>query len=233
MIITIDGPTASGKSTIARELAQRLHFKSLSSGLLFRAMAYILMKYFNYEFDNLENVAFHDLDEAFGKKFSYTLTANGGTVMFNDKDITSLLKDPSLDQPASIIATLPEVRERIAKIQQTMVQHQNVIVEGRDVGSVVFPNAVVKFFLTAETEVRAHRWQQEQKQRGKVVQLPVAQQMIIERDKRDMNRSIAPLVAPEGAYIVDSSSMTVEETIKYMMSLIKRTIDGITPKVIL
>ncbi len=220
MIITIDGPTASGKSTIAQLMAQKLGWKSLSSGLLFRALAYILMHSFNYNEDTITTPTEADIHEALNpQRFSFQLTDTGGTVTFDGTDITHYLKDVAIDKAASLLATDEFVRDRLVMAQRQLVKNQNVVVEGRDTGSTVFSDALVKFFLTASAEIRAHRWLQDQERGGTQIVPQMAQERINERDQRDMKRSVSPLIVPEGALIIDSSAMNPEQTVQYMLEL--------------
>jgi cytidylate kinase len=220
MIITIDGPTASGKSTLAKLMAHKLGWKSLSSGLLFRALAYILTHSFGYTDATISSSTQADIHEALNPaRFSFELTENGGIVKFDGVDITHLLKNNAIDNAASLIATDEFVRERLVVAQRQLVKNQNVVVEGRDTGSTVFPDAQMKFFLTAAPEVRAHRWLQDQERSDRQIVPEVAQQRIKERDERDMKRSVSPLIVPEGALIIDSSSMNPEQTVQYMFEL--------------
>ncbi|MBI2775049.1 (d)CMP kinase [Candidatus Dependentiae bacterium] len=221
MIITIDGPTASGKSTIAKGLAERLGWNCLSSGFLFRALAYILTHSLGYSPQQIEDIQLADIQEAFGNRFSYTLNNSGGVAVFDGKEITQFLKDAQLDQLASIIAKNEDVRIAVSQLQRLLVRNENVVVEGRDCGSVVFPQALVKFFLTAQAEVRAHRWSKEQLARGNPVEIEHVKKMIEERDKRDTSRQIAPLVVPDGAYIIDSSQSTPNEIVSQMNDVVQ------------
>jgi cytidylate kinase len=225
MIITIDGPTASGKSTIALKIAQKLGWKCLSSGLLFRALAYILTTILGHHETELVTLKSSDIEAALDRsRFSFTLNGNGGKIFFDGSDITPYLKDSSVDQPASIIGTISYVRERLAEEQRRAVKEHNVVVEGRDVGSVVFPHAVVKFFLTAAEEIRAHRWQLDQEKRGLSVPMSDAHKMIKERDTRDKSRSTSPLVVPEGAFIIDSTELGPDETVAQLLVHINKAL---------
>ncbi|OQA35436.1 MAG: Cytidylate kinase [Candidatus Dependentiae bacterium ADurb.Bin331] len=220
MIITIDGPTASGKSTIAKLMAQKLGWKSLSSGLLFRGLAYVLMNSFNYNENTIETPSPTDIKESLNpQRFLFELTENGGTIKFDGKDITPFLKDARIDKAASIIATDEFVRDQLVMAQRQLVKNQNVVVEGRDTGSTVFSDAPIKFFLTASAEIRAHRWLQDRERDNAQILPQMAQERINERDTRDMQRAISPLVVPEGALIIDSSTMNPEQTVQYMYEL--------------
>lgn len=223
MIITIDGPAASGKSTMARLLAKRLGFFYLNTGLLYRALAYLLVNTYHYDESHLFNPALEDVQKALDQQhFSYTMNASQtGSIVVDGKDITSLLKTPLIDQYASIIGTSKVVRDQMAYLQRAMATAYNIIVEGRDAGSVVFPQAEVKFFLTAQPKIRAQRWYDEKiKNKNNTLSLKQALHEILERDKRDSERSIAPLIIPEGAHVIDNSTMNIEQTLEAMLNIV-------------
>ncbi|MEX0940520.1 MAG: (d)CMP kinase [Candidatus Babeliales bacterium] len=225
MIITIDGPTASGKSTASRLLADRLHIHCLSSGALYRGLAYILINIFNYSQEALYNPATNDVDMALDPRhFLYKLDGNGcGTVWFDNQNITSFLKTNEISHAASILATHQSVRDTLTTLQRLLAQQYDLVLEGRDAGSVVFPQATSKFFLTADIDTRARRWQQVQNKLGIIIDFNEARQHIQERDARDRNREIAPLIIPEDALIIDNSNLTIEKTIQIMIEYIEQT----------
>ena len=148
MIITIDGPTASGKSTIARELARRLSFYYLNTGMLYRAIAYVLVHHCNYSLANLAKPSIDDLTFCLDPhKLVYCYTADGSIqVIFEGTDITSFLKHNAMDKASSIISACPEVRSRLLEFQRWYGKNHDIVAEGRDLGTVVFPHAQMKFF---------------------------------------------------------------------------------------
>lgn len=218
MVITIDGPVASGKSTAARKLAQRIGFYHFSSGLLYRAVAFLLTTYAHYSEEKLHAPEQKDIDYYLDpKRFVCTFDAAGTFhILWEGTDIVSLLKQKQMDHYSSIISTNLNVRKLMLALQRELGQTYNLVVDGRDSGSVVFPNAIIKFFLTASVEVRAQRWQQAQKKMGNVVSLQEALHEVQRRDERDKSRKIAPLIIPEGAIIIDNSGQSVQETVEQM-----------------
>lgn len=220
MVITIDGPVASGKSTAARKLAARIGYYHFSSGLLYRALGYLLVHDSNYTLDRLYSPDPQDIEYYLApERFVCTFDAGGKFhILWKGTDLVPLLKDKQIDQWASIISMNSLVRDRMLALQRLLGRTYNLVVDGRDSGSVVFPDAKLKFFLTASLEVRAKRWQQTQQSLGNTVSLSEVLHEIQERDERDKNREIAPLIVPENAIIIDNSGQSVHETVEWMVS---------------
>jgi CMP/dCMP kinase len=221
MIITIDGPTGSGKSTLARLLAQNLGYYYLNTGLLYRALAYCLLHTKQYTLEQLAHPAVHDIQEIIDPQRLVYRYATQAQIFFDSVDITPHLKDAYFDKAASIVSEVPAVREALLDFQRNFGQEHNIVAEGRDTGSVVFPFAQFKFYLTATLEVRAQRWRCMQKARGKDMTLEEAVQAVQERDQRDSARTVAPLVVPQGAIVVDNSGMGTQETLEAFLSVVK------------
>ena len=219
MIITIDGPTASGKSTVARELARRLGFYYLNTGMLYRAIAYVLMHYRNYSLSDVFQPQLDDLDYCLDpQKLAYYYEPSGTiNIRFEGVDITPFLKHNSMDKASSTISVHPEVRSRLLEFQRWYGKKHDIVAEGRDLGTVVFPQAEVKFFLTASLEMRARRWQSDQKKYGEQFTLNQSEHEIAARDKRDQERTISPLKIPYGALVIDNTAYTIEQTVEHMM----------------
>lgn len=224
MIITIDGPSISGKTSIARMLAQQLHFDYLSSGLLFRGLAYILVHQFGYHESRLAEPKVSDIQAALARgNFEYRYSKEVGEQFFwHTKDITPLLTDQKIGNYASIMGTNRDVRSALAQLQHTLADNKDIVTDGRDAGSVIFPNAQIKFFLTASVQVRADRWQKNQKEIGREITKEQALQEITERDERDANRVIAPLRIPEQAIIIDSSALTKDQVLEKLLHEVQK-----------
>lgn len=226
MIITLDGPTASGKSTISRMLAEKLGYYYINSGLLFRAIAYLLSHKFEYSENTIINPQHTDVALCLDpQRFFYQYhTHDHARIFFDGLDITPYLKDGFIDTMASLVSTHEYVRSRVACIQREIASDYNVVVEGRDVGSIVFADAAVKIFLTATEQVRSQRWQKYQKSLGNEYSSEQALKSIHERDERDKNRAVAPLVIPDDAIIIDSSSLTLKETVDKIVEYMDRAL---------
>lgn len=222
MIITIDGPTASGKSTVSRILADKLSFYYLCSGLIYRAVAYLLVNNYGYTPETLAHVRLEDVIEcADPTKLRYEYDElSHERIFFEDDDITLYLKDKFIDQVTSIVSVNKDVRKAVTAIQRDIAQHYDIVTDGRDVGSVVFPDASVKFFLTASVEVRAGRWAKDQERYNNHLSLDEAIALITERDNRDKNRTIAPLIIPQDAIVIDTSLLSIEQTVEKMMEYV-------------
>jgi cytidylate kinase len=219
MIITIDGPAASGKSSVARALAERLQGYCLSSGMLYRAVAYLLVEKFHYTTMTIAHPKPSDVEQCIElMKLVYSEAIPCGMILVDGADITSLLKTSQIDQCSSIMATNKFIREKIDTLLRTIAHEKTVVAEGRDMGSVVFPEALVKFYLMASPDIRARRWQLAQRKKGKEFSDAQALQAVQDRDMRDSGREVAPLISPLGAIVIDNSSMNLQETIEEMMN---------------
>lgn len=222
MIITIDGPTASGKSTVAKLLAQRLNYVHLNSGLLYRGIAYVLVNFFNYTSAQLVSPKQADLDYIINQhKLVYQYQNQQAQVLYDQQDITPYLKTKEMDNLASISSAAPQVRASLMEIQRQTATRHNVVAEGRDTGTHVFPNAELKIFLTASLAVRAARWQGFMRKAGKEYSLAECEKLVDERDQRDINRHVAPLVPANDAVIVDSSDLDIDQVIAKIYTYLK------------
>ncbi len=223
MIITIDGPVTSGKSSIARHLAQKLNFYYINSGLLFRAFSYVLTERCLTPVERLVTITREQILGCMRfSDFYYRYENNQEHILYGSDNITWFLKNPEIDHAASLAGTNPEIRELILPIERRLAEHHDVVVDGRDTGSVVFPQADLKIYLTASLEVRAQRWQKDQQVKGNNVSLEEALIEVNRRDERDKTRLIAPLIQPEDAVVIDSSDKTVEQVVDEIIVLLKR-----------
>jgi cytidylate kinase len=225
MIITIDGPAASGKSTIARALAQRLGYYYLNSGLLYRAVAYLVTQIYGYTKKRLEEEITHQellrMVEATPLVYTYDQEEQE-KVWLADANITPFLKDSSFDSLASLVSCQKTVRVFLHQLQISLALHHDLVADGRDCGSTVFPYADHKFYLTASLPVRATRWRADQAKRGHTYTLDESLAALNERDKRDLSRQHAPLQVPEKALVIDSSKLSIDQVLELLIQTIQK-----------
>ena len=223
MIITIDGPVNSGKSTIARVLAKKRNLFYINSGLLFRAFAYVLTAVCNIPLEQLITLTHDQLLKCLDiSKLQYEYQDGHESVRYDGDNITWHLKSFEIDHAASVIATNPDVREILLHLERRLACGRDVIIEGRDTGSVVFPQADYKFYLTASPNVRAKRWQMSQEKRGNRMPFEDALKEVVRRDERDRTRLCAPLREPVNAIYVDCSEKGIEQIVEEVDGIIKR-----------
>ncbi len=214
-VITIDGPAGAGKSSIAKRTAKELGIQYLDTGAIYRAIGLILNAA-EVKPDNEEI-----LREALGK---IRVELRNGRVFVNDFDVSGEIRTPEADEMSSVYSALPAVRQALLGLQQEQPKHGSIIAEGRDVGSVVFPDALVKFYMTASPEARARRRYAERISKGKPADYDEILAAIIERDKHDSTRDTAPLTIPEGAIFLDTSDMTEDEVLDFVLGRVREKI---------
>lgn len=221
MIITIDGPVASGKSSVAKAIGNRLGLFYLNTGLLYRAVAYILIHEFRKKIsmEGPFEVREHELN--FINEIAYEFISGQPHVIFKGKDITSFLSDASLDQAASIVSACKIVRDKLLPVQQNIGKKYSIIADGRDCGTVVFPNADYKFFLTASVDARVKRVLSDSKRKVQDTSYDKVKSDIEARDARDWQRAIAPLRKADDAVVIDSSNLNFEQTVQEFLQHIK------------
>jgi cytidylate kinase len=215
-VVTIDGPAGSGKSTIARLLAKNLGFLYLDTGAMYRAVA-LAAKRNHVPLD--EGSGLGDLCRAIDLRFAVMKDAT--TLLLNGEDISLAIRSPEMDISSSTVSAVKEVRLAMTDLQRRLVQGINVVAEGRDMGTVVFPDAKNKFFLTARPEVRARRRYLERRERGEEITFEEVETLLEKRDRQDQSRSLAPLKPARDAFIIDSSEMGPEEVIRLIMTRLR------------
>lgn len=216
-VITIDGPAGAGKSTVSKELARKLSFIYLDTGALYRAVAYSLDRKGVSICD--ENLAVFLKD----MKIELKETLGQLQVCVDGEDVTKKIRSEEIGLLASKVSAIPRVREWLFSVQRGAAAAGGVVAEGRDMGTVVFPEARIKFFLDASVEERAKRRYAELVERGCRPRLEDIKADIILRDNQDRGRSIAPLCAASDAIVIDSTERTVAQIIDIMMGIIENT----------
>lgn len=214
--IAIDGPAGAGKSTVAKRVAKELGFVYVDTGAMYRALAVYFLKQ-GLKPEDTEKIA-RSCSEA---KVSIAYEEGVQQVYLNGENVTALLRTEEVGNMASVSSAIKEVRAQLLELQRELARTQDVVMDGRDIGTNILPNADVKVYLTASVETRAQRRYLELKEKGVACDLQEIAHDIEERDTRDMNREIAPLKQAEDAVYVDSSQMSIDEVVNAIKSLCK------------
>ena len=212
-VITIDGPSGAGKGTIAQQLAKRLGYRLLDSGAVYRAAAvHALRSGADLEDETSVMLAMDALEARFES------SPSGIQVFLADLDITAELRSETTAAAASRVAVMPRVRESLLDEQRSFRTAPGLVADGRDMGTVVFPDATLKVFLSASVEVRAERRAKQLKDKGIETTMPGLLQEIEARDRRDSTRAHSPLKAAEGALVIDSSNLTISDVLNEIIA---------------
>ncbi len=216
-VVTIDGPSGSGKGTIGRLLAQRLGWHYLDSGALYRLVALACL---SRRLDFADTGALAEVAATLNARF--TPAGAGERVLLDGVDVSDELRTERAGDAASKVAAVPEVRTALLKRQRDFAVAPGLVADGRDMGTVVFPDALLKVVLTASAEARAMRRHKQLKEKGIDVSLPDLSWDIAQRDARDANRTVAPFRPAPDAQIIDSTSLTPEEVVAHILSWLER-----------
>ncbi|MBQ6786788.1 MAG: (d)CMP kinase [Lachnospiraceae bacterium] len=214
--IAIDGPAGAGKSTIAKLIAKKKSYIYVDTGAMYRAMALFFIES-GISADEQEKIS------AACKDVDVTISYENGEqiVWLNGRNVNGLIRTEEVGKMASASSANKDVREKLVELQRALAEKESVVMDGRDIGTVVLPNADVKVYLTASSRVRAVRRYEELKAKGEECNLEVIEKDIIERDYRDMHRDISPLKQAEDAVLLDSSNMTIEEVADAVIAMCK------------
>ena len=225
LIVTIDGPSGSGKSTIAKLLAQKLGYDYIDTGAMYRGVAYAfkMKRTLRRSADTTisdQNMS-HEISsellqllEHLNIKFEFKKETK---VLLDDNDISTAIREPEISILASILSRQKIVREYLYRLQRDIGKNGGVVLEGRDTGSVVFPNAQVKVFLDADTDERAKRRHLELKSKGNTETFTKVKKEMIQRDINDSQRNLAPLIRPEGAIYIDTTGLSISEVLNRIL----------------
>ena len=214
LVITIDGPSAAGKGSLARNLALFLDFSILDSGALYRAFAY----FHNQGLNNKEI-------ESSIEKLMFIPEKDDTKIFYEDTDITSSIRNEEIAKAASNLSALSNTRKSLINIQRNFMPSNNLVADGRDMGTVVFPEAELKIFLVASAEVRAKRRYLELQNRGQEVNMRDLIADIEARDMMDKSRTLSPLIPAEESIIIDSSTMSLDEVLSFTKKLAKKELN--------
>lgn len=214
-VITIDGPGGSGKGTIAMRLAKKLGWHFLDSGALYRLVAVAAM---DRGIDAIDETALGQLAE--GLDVSFGVSGDGMVILLDGNTITGRIRSEDVGVYASRIAALPQVRAALVKRQRAFRKPPGLVADGRDMGTVIFPDAVLKIFLTASAQARAQRRYKQLKEKGESVNLSRLFRDIEKRDERDSSRAISPLKPADDAHLIDSTELSIEEVMQEIYDLL-------------
>ena len=212
--IAMDGPAGAGKSTVAQKVAKELSFVYVDTGAMYRAMAlYLLRKGVNREEPD-------EIGEACQNAEISIEYQNGEQIVLLDgENVNAHLRTEEVSAMASVSSAVPRVREKLLDLQRKLARTMSVVMDGRDIGTTILPDADVKIYLTASSLTRARRRYLEYQEKGEACDLAEIQKTIEERDQRDMTREISPLCQAEDAVLVDSSELTIDETVEKILSV--------------
>ena len=215
-VITIDGPSGVGKGTISEYLSEELEWNYLNSGALYRAIAWVAKN---------DSISLNDIIglENASKNIQFLHVNNKLRIEYKNIEIGALIYDEEIAKIASKVSSKPEVRESIINIQRSFKKEPGLVAEGRDMGSVIFPESQLKIFLTASIETRAQRRFKQLKDREFNVSLPALIKDLDARDKRDSDRKSSPLVIPEGAFLIETDDLTVVEVKEEVKEKVNKT----------
>ena len=214
--IAIDGPAGAGKSTAAKEVARRLGYAYIDTGAMYRAVALLGMR---QGIDPQDEAGF--IAQAASAKMEFRVVEGGQRFFVNGEDVTEGVREPEVGALSSPVSAIPEVRRYLTEAQRRLAQGGGVVMEGRDIGTVVCPQAEVKFFVTATQEERARRRCLEQREKGLDADLDEVRAEIAERDRRDSSRAVAPLVKAPDAIELVTDGLSIEEVVERILSRVR------------
>lgn len=215
-IVAIDGPAGSGKGTITKQVGEKLGLINIDTGAMFRCVTLNMLQ------EKIEIEEENKIKEMLDK-IDIDLKENG-KVFLNQEEVTKRIRESDINHFVSPVSVIPIVREKLLEIQRKMAQGKNVIMEGRDIGTVVFPNANVKIYLDASPEERAKRRVKQNQEKGMTTTYEEVLTSIMDRDKRDATRKIAPLKRAQDAIYIDSTNNTVEEVVDRIVGIIQERV---------
>ncbi len=215
-VVAIDGPAGSGKGTVTKKVGEKLGLVNIDTGAMFRCVTLNMIE----ENINLEDEA--KIEEILNK-IEIDMKENG-QIFLNGKEVTNRIRENDINKFVSPVSIIPDVRKKLLDLQRKVAQGKKVIMEGRDIGTVVFPNANVKIYLDATPEERAKRRMKQNQENGISGSYEEILESIINRDKKDMTREVAPLKRAEDAIYIDSSNMSIEETVEEIIKIIKNVL---------
>jgi len=213
VVIAIDGPAGAGKSTVAQRIARKLNMQYLDTGAMYRAFTLFVLQ---------RGVPLEDVRGIEALLLDFEIVLDGEKVIMNGEDVTREIRNDRVTDTVSYISSLGFVRKKMVELQRDIGNNRNVVAEGRDIGSVVFPDTMYKFYLDAAIDERAKRRIRDQKSSSDITSLDEVMRRIKRRDAYDSNRDISPLTKAPDAYCIDTTHMTVEEVCDHIISRIRK-----------
>lgn len=223
-MIAIDGFSSCGKSTFAKAIAKRLNYLYIDSGAMYRAVTLELLQRELIHNGGVDSSNLKDLLNSIRIGFSYDPEKGVYATTLNGKVVENEIRSPEVANNVSLVAAIPEVRERLVELQRELGKSKGIVMDGRDIGTVVFPDAELKIFMTADPVVRAQRRLKELRDKGIDISLKDVLRNIEERDYIDQNRDIAPLRQAPDALVLDNTNMTIEEQMAWVESMVNQLI---------
>ena len=221
LVVAIDGPAGAGKSTVTRRVAAALGYTVVDTGALYRAVA-LAAQQAGVSWDDGPGVTRVASELAERQALRFGATSQGVTQVFLDgKDVSLAIRSADMSQGASKVSAIPGVRDALLDMQRSLGAQGGVVLEGRDIGTVVFPHAEAKFFLTASVKVRAERRYKEHLARGDQVDREAIEREVVERDQRDTQRPVAPLKQADDAVLIDSSVLSIDAVVDLIVSHVR------------
>jgi cytidylate kinase len=212
-VITVDGPSGVGKGTLAKLLCEYTGFHFLDSGAIYRTLAFGVIE---------KGIELYDVPGLVALATELPVVFDAGQELFEDKDISRLIRTEEVAAIASQVAAIPDVRAALLQRQKNFAEQPGLVADGRDMGTVVFPQAKVKLFLTASAEVRAERRVNQLKNQGVTANIHQITQDIVERDARDSNRAVAPLVPANDAFVIDTSHLSIDQVLEKAKEILQQ-----------
>ena len=220
-VITIDGPSGSGKGTIAQLLAKSLSWHFLDSGALYRAVAWSVL---DAKIDSNDHSALQEIISRINIDMEVSDISNDAKIYVNDHEVTEEIRSEACSQMASITSAIPFVRAALMDYQRAFRQLPGLVTDGRDMGTVVFPDAILKFYVTASLDERANRRYNQLKQKGNHVSLASIHRELFVRDERDTNRAIAPAKPADDVILIDTTQMSIDAVLQFALTHVRAVI---------
>ena len=212
MVVAIDGPAGSGKSTVAKRVAERAGFRYLDTGAMYRTLTFAVLE---------KEIGLSDSRAIIAEALDFDVAFRAERVIYKGRDVTTQIRSPEVDKAISEVARIPQVRREMVKLQQRMGEAGDCVVEGRDTTTVVFPQAELKVFLDADFETRVSRRMGDFKKQNLEVRRESVRDDLERRDKADRERSVGPLVQAEDAVYVDTTDLSIEEVVEKVFKLVQ------------